>query len=262
MEIPPGLYVVGVGVKAVAHITLETHRIIQAMDLVVYCEAGETVARYLQDLKIPFHNALDLYKEGDERREVYERLAAIIIENKRSRSRVAYLTPGNPHFLNTVVSVLERECKREQVPFYLFSGLSSVDSIVTDLRIPVGDLGLQCYDATIFGRSRPAIDVSVPLLLFDPGVFNTSTICFRQAPPQVTTMNLRDCLLERYKPTTRWILVASSPEFGVPSQVYWGELGQLPRVSDIMHQGTLVIPGAWWPSWLCNADTRPPAIVR
>ena len=249
-KIASGIYVLGLGIKVVAQATLETNRIIQDLDFVVYIDPGNSVQSYLSQLDIQAYNVMDWYKEGEDRSPIYEKISEFVIEKSRLFKRVGYLAPGNPNLLNSVVSLLIKKCKEQELPLHIFPGISCIDTIINDLQLPIETLGLQCYDATHFGRLRPAIDISVPLFLFQPGHFNTSTVRFRDAPIKDHVLDLKKCLLDFYTPNTNWILVGSAGESESPSRIYWNSLNRLEEFYHLMGIGTLVLPGKWWPSYL------------
>jgi hypothetical protein len=245
--VPEGVYVLGLGVKAIAHITLETHRIVQELDYAVYMDSGTEVQEYLDSMGVNGLNVMDWYQDGQRRQTVYEAISDHIVEKASSLKRVGYLAPGNPIFLNSIVTRIEKQCREKRLPYFLLASVSSIDTIINDLRIPIGDVGLQCFDATTFGRLRPNVDISVPLMLFDPALFNTPIVKFREPPVQEAIIALQKLLLEIYKPDARWILVSSAGQFGDASRFYWDVLKELHQHPKLISIGTLVLPGGWWP---------------
>ena len=257
--LPEGVYVVGLGTRAVAQITLESHQIIAGLDCAVFLDGRGEVQAYLAELGVEACDVSSIYAEEDARIEVYRAIADVVVEQARRFGRVGYLAPGNPNFLNVVVEILEARCAEEGIPFHLLPGVSSLDTVITDLRLPVGDVGMQCFDTTTFARLDPQIDPRIPLLLFEPGVYGESRIRYRRTPRRETVRKLRDLLLERYAPSQRWILVSSSPSTSTATHLVWGTLDRLDEFSDALGMGTLVIPGAWWPEGLADAAPEPDA---
>ena len=244
-DLAPGVYIVGQGVKGVSQLTLEANKVLTNMDLIVYMDSGSEVHEYISIIGKKGFNVLPWYQEHWDRMMIYEKIANYIIRQAKRLQRVAYLASGNPLFLNSICELILNFSKIAGIRVEVFSGVSSIDTIITDLRIPVGDFGLQCYDATVFGQIKPKIDTSVPLMLFDPGVFCDNTVRFRSAPQPSSIVALRDCLLSYYSNEQIWILVHSAMSSKEICTHCWGPLSDLDNHSDVVGRGTLLIPGSW-----------------
>ena len=246
-----GIYALGLGVKEIAQMTLESYTALKEMDCVIYLTENKTVGETLQKLGIEKSTDLSSwYKDGEDRAAIYERISSFVVDQSKSHDRVCLLTPGNPIFLNRVILNLIDRCEAQGIALHVFPGVSSIDTIMTDLRLPSGEVGVQCFEATKFFHDRPNIDTRVPLLLFQPGNFAHSKVQMRMRPTQEQIAPLTGYLLELYPPDSRWILVGSSGDLGEPPRIMWNYLSELEQFSELLTIGTLVLPGSWWPNWL------------
>jgi uncharacterized protein YabN with tetrapyrrole methylase and pyrophosphatase domain len=240
-----GIYIVGHGIKGVSHLTLETNKLLLQMDFVFYMDAGTELGEYLSVIDLPSMNLIDWYAENRDREEIYGKIAAAVVAKAEKADRVAYLAPGNPFFLNSICELLFLSAAGKGIAVQLLSGVSSIDTLISDLQISVGEFGLQCYDATSFGLLRPKVDIFVPLMLFDPGVFYDPTVRFRSNPDSLRVAHLRDCLLEYYPGDEMWILVHSPMTRDEKLGYCVGTLAELHRYAEVIGRGTLFLPGRW-----------------
>jgi uncharacterized protein YabN with tetrapyrrole methylase and pyrophosphatase domain len=242
----PGVYVVGAGVRDVSQITLEGHLVLQSMDLVVHLDSHGKVSEYLDHVGVKHENVFEWYREGENRTQVYDRIATHVLALAEAGHRVSYLAAGNPGFLDTVAAHLRRRCDAQGIPFSALPGVSSIDTLLTELFLP-GSLGLQMFEATAFCRQRPRIDPRVPLLLFQPGMVDDDQVRLLRAPRLSSVSTLQSVLIERYPPDQKWILVASPEAPGEQSVQVWDRLDRLDAHGRSLLCGTLLIPGEWWP---------------
>lgn len=255
-KIQSGIYIVGTGVKTIAHITLETEKLLHNADFAVYLDETGEIEHYLRTINLKGNNIIGLYKDGAIRSDIYDQIVNNIIDVAESNRRVVYLAPGNPIFLNSVVERLLNLCEQQNKNVFLLSGVSSVDTVLTDLRMPVQRTGIQCYDSTFLLENKPFIDTKVPLLIFQPGVVNNREIKLRTPPDITDIVRLKDELISRYVEDSRWILVSSAARFGKPPTIWSGVLRELDSYYAQMLFGTLVIPGNWWPKGIFDDHDR------
>lgn len=237
------VYVMGLGVRLVAQITLESNFILKQMDHIFHAEDDSRVSEYIQSLGCTEMSLRYLYKEGKSRELAYQEMCDAIITSANEGLKCAYLTAGNPTFLNTVVFKLRESTAREQIPFFAYSGVSSIDALITDLSIPMEVTGLQCYEATHFVRMRPMIDKQVPLVLFQPAVVEAFEVHYTRGAYLPGVRILRDYLIELYDPNEKWVLLRSGMSNNDSPIISKGILAELVDKARDLEMGTLVIPG-------------------
>lgn len=239
------VHVFGLGVRNVAQITLESNYLLQQMERVFHSERDPAVGEYIASIGRSEVSLAHLYADGRRREEVYGEIADAIMEAARGGSKCAYLAPGNPVFLNTVVLNLKAAASRDGIPFFIYPGVSSIDTLLTDLYIPVERTGLQCFVATHFVRRKPDIDKRVPLLLFQPGVVGAYEVRYHSGAYLPGVKILQESLIGLYGAEQRWILLRSAISVGDSAIVSTGTLSELLEKGDDLELGTLLIPGEW-----------------
>lgn len=242
------IYVIGTGVKRDAHLTMETSVLLPELtDIVHLHDAGLR--------EVPggprLHDLSSWYAEGRDRTEVYAEVVGEVLRlASRPGARVGYLTTGNAVFLNAMVAGILDGAAPRGIQVRLLSGVSTLDTLLTDLRLPVERLGLQCFLASHFiARRGQPFDASVPLFLFQPGTFSANRVRLTPLSP-AEALPLTERLLEVYPQEQRWILAISPERVGTAPKFVHGTLASLQAASARLIQGTLVIPGGWWPGHL------------
>lgn len=239
------VHVFGLGVRAVMQITLEANYLLQQMEQVFHGEDDPEVSKYIASVGCEEVSIRHLYSEGKPRDQAYQEICDSIIEAARAGKKCSYLTPGNPVFLNAVVFKLRKATLRHRIPFFVYAGVSSIDTLLTDIFLPVELTGLQCFEATHFVRTRPRIDKRVPLLLFQPSVVEAFDIRFQSRVHMPGVKLLQDVLTESYGNTQTWILFRSALSKDDNAIVATGVLSELVEKATYLELGTLLIPGDW-----------------
>jgi len=239
------VHVLGLGVRFVFQVTLETNHLLRQMDRVFHGETDPRVGEYISSLGPEERSFRELYADGKPREQAYTEIADLILEAARAGEKCAYLAPGNPLFLNSVVLKLRKSAQTEGIPFFVYSGVSSLDMLISDLFLPVQDTGLQCYEATHFVKTKPQIDRRVPLALFQPSVVEASDVRYFQGVFMPGAQLLADTLIAQYGPEQKWFLLRSALSGDEPPIVFSGALSELVAKASCLEFGTLLIPGEW-----------------
>jgi uncharacterized protein YabN with tetrapyrrole methylase and pyrophosphatase domain len=239
------VHVFGLGVQLVMHITLESNYLLQQMEQVFHGEDDPRVSEYITSIGCRETNFRHLYEEGKLREQAYQEICDTIVEAANSGIKCAYLTPGNPVFLNTVVFKLREAAFRQGIPFFVYPGVSSIDTLITDIFVPVSNTGLQCFESTHFVRMRPKIDKRVPLLIFQPAVTEAYDVRHIKGAYLPGVKILRDALIELYGVNQKWILLRSAMSEENGTTIATGVLSELVEKASYLELGTLLIPGDW-----------------
>lgn len=237
------VWILSRGVQKVIHLTLEVVLRLQEADRVHYLDGAGDVDAYLASIGARGENAIGWYREGEPRSPAYGRVVDAIVGGALQGRRVAYLAQGNAPFLDRIATLLMERCDAERIPCRVAAGVSSIDTILADLLLSGGVTGLQCYEATGFHTHRPHIDPSVPLLLFQVGLFRSSVVQGAARPTTEQLAPLARLLGELYPPEMPWFCVISAEVDGQTSSITRGRVAEgLP--GDRVRGGTLVIPGS------------------
>jgi siroheme synthase len=239
------VHVFGLGMRMVTQVTLESNYLLQQMELIFHLEDGPEVSEYIKSLGCAEVSLRHLYAEGKPRTQVYQAISDAIMEAASGGAKCAYLTPGNPAFLNNIVFKLRDSARQFGIPFIVYPGVSSLDTFLTDLMLPIEAFGLQCYEATHFVRARPQIDKRVPLLLFQPSVVGVTEVRYLTGVSVPGVKELQDVLVELYESDQTWILWRSPMSKDDSPIVANGVLSELVEKAVYLELGTLLLPGEW-----------------
>lgn len=239
------IHVFGLGMRLVTQITLESNYLLQQMESVFHLDDGPEISDYLASFACIDVSLRHLYTEGKPREQAYGEIANEILEAALAGTKCGFLTQGNPVFLNSVVFKLRDLAAHHDIPFFVYPGISSIDTLLTDLFLAVEDTGLQCYEATHFVRMRPQIDKRVPLILFQPAIVEALDVRYTTGayPPGVQI--LQNVLAEIYGANQEWILLRSAMQKDDSAIVSTGIVSELLEKAKHLELGSLIIPGDW-----------------
>jgi uncharacterized protein YabN with tetrapyrrole methylase and pyrophosphatase domain len=239
------VHVFGLGVRLIAQMTLESNYLLQQMEQIFHTENDRKVGEYIASIGVQEVNLRHLYEEGKLREQAYQEICDTIVESAKNGNKCAYLTAGNPAFLNTVIFRLRQSTAQYGIPFFVYAGVSSFDTLLTDILLPIGSTGIQCFEATHFVRMRPNIDTRVPLALFQPAVVEAHDVRYLAGAYLPGVKILQDVLVELYGSDRRWILLRSAMSTNDNPVVSTGVLSELVEKASDLELGTLLVPGDW-----------------
>ncbi|HEX8213792.1 MAG TPA: SAM-dependent methyltransferase [Longimicrobium sp.] len=218
-----GLVVVGSGIKAIGHFTLEAVAHIQAADSVFYHVADGVTARHIVELNA---SAVDLnryYGEDKLRRVTYIQMAEVILREVRRGKYVVAVFYGHPGFFVFPARRALAVAELEGYDTAMLPGISSTDFLFAELRIDPSQSGCQIVEASdLLLRNRPLLTGSHVLVLQvgavgDPGY---SVLRFKNAKPAV----LFDRLIEEYGEDHPSALYVATSFPGARSAIQWRRL--------------------------------------
>lgn len=159
------LIVVGTGIRAVGHITLEAQGAIREADVVMYVVADPLTANWIRTLN---ENTEDLYRFYDDdkpRRKTYDEMTDTVVSAVRSGARVCFVFYGHPGiFVNPssrAISILRDEGYHAEV----LPAISSIDCLFADLGIDPSRAGLQIFDATDLLLRKRQLDPTCSVII-------------------------------------------------------------------------------------------------
>ena len=218
---------------------------LSGMKHIFHVENDPRVKEYVAAFDAEESNIFYLYEDGKPRETAYQEICNTIVKEALRGIDCAYLTPGNPIFLNSVVLKLREAALQNDIPFAIYPGISSIDTILTELFLSTGSTGLQCYEATHFVDFQPKIDIRVPLLLFQPSVVNMSNVHYHKGTYFPGVKLLQNALIDLYGANQKWCLLKSAMSQDETPFMATGTLSELTAHAELMNLGTLFIPGDW-----------------
>jgi precorrin-6B methylase 1 len=172
------LAIVGSGIAALAHLTLETIGYIEDADIVFYHANSGVTAAHIHELNA---NAVDLYKyygEGKLRNITYVQMAELMLREVRRGRSVVGLFHGHPGYF---VKSGRRALAIAQMEGYetaLLPGISATDCLFSDLRIDPGVIGVQILKAGHVLREDACLATANHVVLVQVGSVGDNTFSF------------------------------------------------------------------------------------
>jgi uncharacterized protein YabN with tetrapyrrole methylase and pyrophosphatase domain len=204
------IYSIGAGLRVRDHLSLEGLRALRASKLVLYFGELEGLAELLKEEGLEGRELSGAAHFGEPRKDTYARVAEDIISAARMAAPVAWVTQGHPSILDGVTAHLAGRAPQEGLGLRRIMGLSSVDAMLLDLELDVGQSGLQVFDATRVLLLKIAPNPRVPCLLLQVARAETglNVLDARLRPAALT--RLRDQLLQTYPESHPCFLVTSA----------------------------------------------------
>ena len=159
------LIIIGSGISAVSHLTLEAISFIKNADIVFYNVADPATELYIKDLN---KNSIDLYEWYDDnkpRDETYVQMAELMLQQVRNGKNTVGIFYGNAAIFATPTHRAIEIAKKEGYEAKILPGISSLDCLFGDLNVDPAD-GCQIFEATdLLVRNRTInIDQSAIIL--------------------------------------------------------------------------------------------------
>lgn len=160
------IYIAGLGIMSVRHITREAEEAIKVSKQVFFVDPGFGVEEFLQTLCSKTTNLLPHYRVGVDRKLTYKAMATQVIEAALEDSPVCFATYGHPQVYVYPTYLIKQAAALLDLNVHIIPGISAIDTILIDVGIDPGPQGLQMYEATdVLVRERP-FQPDVPCLLW------------------------------------------------------------------------------------------------
>jgi len=237
------IYMVGLGVLNVDHITRETERVIRRSNEVLYVDTGVATQAYIEGLS-PRATSLfaTSYEEDGHRLNAYHRMAARVLDAAMDHPPVTFAMHGHP-IVGAYAPFLIRDMARLlDLEVLVLPGVSAMDCLFADLMVDPCVAGMQMYEATDLLLRRRPLQPDVPALIWQIGCVETRLHSQRVSKPE-RFERLRTHLLRFYPPEHQSTAVYSTPHPLMPSTVHRFALQDICAHAQSLHAGfTLFIP--------------------
>jgi Tetrapyrrole (Corrin/Porphyrin) Methylases len=238
--------IIGAGVRTPDHLTLEADRLLRETDAIYHLLADEpAITAYLQQLNRPLVDLSPYYREDDFRLRVYEKIADIVLQAALAPAAICFVVPGHPLVYVTSSTLILDRAPKYGIRVNLLPGISSLDTMIVQLRLEIGVNGLQVFEANRFIYYQIEPDPRVPLFLFQPGCVGTGYITRSGKNRRGRFDLLRAALLRTYPPRHRCTLLVSQHDFRTPALRHSFPLSELVDQADSLNNSaTLFVPPA------------------
>jgi precorrin-2 methylase len=172
------LVIVGTGVTAVSHITLEAIGQIKAADTVFHHETNDVTAAYVRRLNPRVIDLHQYYGTDKLRKVTYIQIAEVMLREVRQGRHVVGVFPGHPGILVMAVRRALAIAEIQGYETHLLPAISSIDCLFADLRIDPGPYGVQILKAGLVLRKETVLATAGHLVLLQVDSVGDSTYSF------------------------------------------------------------------------------------
>jgi hypothetical protein len=165
-----GLTVVGTGMRAGLHMTVETRLAIQQAKRVLYLVADPVSEACIHMLNPNSESLWHLYQSGKPRIEIYETIITKILDELESAGDLCVAFYGHPGVLTYPAWESIRRARATGRRARMLPAISTEDSLFADLGFDIGRAGLQSFEASRFLYFKYNFDTSAGLLLWQVSV--------------------------------------------------------------------------------------------
>jgi Tetrapyrrole (Corrin/Porphyrin) Methylases len=165
-----GLTVVGTGMRAGLHMTVESRLAIEQASNVLYLVADPVSEACIRKLNPAAESLWHLYETGKPRIEIYETIIARILDRLESAGELCVAFYGHAGVLSYPAWESIRRARATGKSARMLPAISTEDSLFADLGLDIGRAGLQSFEATRFLYYKYNFDPSAGLLLWQVSV--------------------------------------------------------------------------------------------
>ncbi|GIM46493.1 hypothetical protein DNHGIG_20420 [Collibacillus ludicampi] len=242
----PKVYVVGAGVRGRKHLTLEAISYLRKASLVLFFPFESISSEWLVDgLGVSMVESLaPLYQDGAVDAENYKRIINRIISAAQEFGSVAVLVPGHPRVGVSWVRELERRELEGQIQILVVDGISSFDTMITDLGLDPLENGAVVVDANRLLLYRLQLDPRLDYYIYHICSVGTSRTNYSNPALDNKLHYLKQWLLQSFPSNHEVMLIQSSTIQGKSSVLATCPLQELENISSLITFATsLFLPG-------------------
>jgi hypothetical protein len=207
-----GLTVVGMGMRAGLHMTIETRLAIEQAGRVLYLVADPVSEACIRKLNANAESLWHMYQTGKQRIEIYETIIAKILDELESAGDLCVAFYGHAGVLTYPAWESIRRARATGKRARMLPAISTEDTLFADLGIDIGRAGLQSYEATRFMYYKYNFDTSAGLLLWQVSVLGEIEWNPPHAGVRPRLEILTDYLMGHYGPGHE-VFLYHAPEF-------------------------------------------------
>ena len=164
------LYICGSGITSVAHISAETDSLIKNCDTTLYLLNEPLLKEHVQDIAKRSVNLESIYFEGKDLKINYWYIAEKVINTSLSENNTCALFYGHPTFGVEITHNIFKIAGMQSIKYTVLPAISSLDCLISDLRIDPFKDGLQVYEANHLIKNKPLINSYTPLIVIQPAM--------------------------------------------------------------------------------------------
>jgi tetrapyrrole methylase family protein/MazG family protein len=169
------LIVVGVGIKFISHLSVETKAYITQSERVLYLVNDPLMKDWIEQLN-PSSESLDyVYTQYELRIDCYKAITSYILETLLKYKNVCVVMYGHPAVFAQPALDAVKQAKKAGCFAKILPAISAEDCLFADLLIDPGSCGCQSYEATDFLIHSRQFDTKSHLIVWQVGVIGALT---------------------------------------------------------------------------------------
>lgn len=169
------LFIAGVGVKSLAHLTTEARDLITKCDRVLYLLNEPLLKDYVQENARSSFDLESVYFQYNDRNEAYQQIADFILAELNQYETVGVLCYGHPFFCASPLLDAAKRVQSQGMLVHSMPAVSSLDCLLSDLFIDPTVEGLSVIEASSLLHARKKIDTSSHTVLLQVGFVNVTS---------------------------------------------------------------------------------------
>jgi precorrin-2 methylase len=172
------LVIVGTGIKAISHMTLETLSHIRRADIVFYHASNGITASQIHELNANAVDLFEYYGEGKKRKITYVQMAELMLRQVRLGLTVVGVFYGHPGYFVSPARRALAIASMEGYETALLPGVSAPDCMFSDLRVDPGVFGCQILMASRILQEDAIIAITGHVVLLQVAAVGDRTFSF------------------------------------------------------------------------------------
>lgn len=209
------LRVVGIGVRAPSHSSLETVELIKSADKVYAVVADRLAWLWLSELNRDCESLNALYSPGKPRSVTYEEMVERVLGSVRSGQRVCFVAYGHPGVFSSPTHEAIRRARSEGFDASMDPAVSAEDCLFADLGVDPATSGCQNFEATDFLVYERVFDPHSALVLWQAAAIAEESVKDDAGTWNVAALSiLAEVLIARYGKDHQ-IVIYQAPVFAV-----------------------------------------------
>lgn len=238
------LFVVGSGIKFLSHLTFETLGLIKQCDCVCFLVNDPAMKKWIIDNSKKSISLDELYFKTNLRKNSYDSISTEIVKIAKAHDTTCFVTYGHPLVLSDTSTKVIKELgeNNQEIMIEVLPGISSLDTLLCDLKFDPGVLGLQVYESTAFINGNYNVNTNSHFILWQIGISGVNTIinCDDELLNNIERKNalkkLKDKLLGVYDKNHALVLYVAGTYPSIPftkEDIYLNDLDSyaIPRLA-------------------------------
>jgi uncharacterized protein YabN with tetrapyrrole methylase and pyrophosphatase domain len=233
------IHLLGSGCFSFFDLTLHTQDLLVQSRRVFYLHELPSLERYLARIVKKPVNLLPLYYiDGRPRRDIYRQIAEHVLREGAAGPPVALLLHGHPMIFSTITQLILAGGQERGLRVNVVPAVSSLDRMYADLRLDIGNRGIQIFNAEAAVHGGMALNPGVDAILLQVDrVTDPDAHRLKDTPPEMVAP-LRDYLLRYYPSEHPATLIECAVEIGFSSRLTPATIGKLEEAAAGMNSNT------------------------